>query len=43
MDEIHEKKRRANITLAWVLGAFAVFVLLYSMRYIWPNVDIFSK
>ncbi len=35
--------RRRNLLLAWLLGIFAVLVMLYSMRFIWPHVDIFSR
>ncbi len=35
--------RRRNLLLAWLLGIFAVLVMLYSIRFIWPHVDIFSR
>ena len=35
--------RRRNLLLAWILGVFAVAVMVYSMRFIWPHVDIFSR
>ena len=36
------KMRRNNILLAVGLGIFAVGMMLYSMRFIWPHVDIFK-
>lgn len=43
MHEMHRKKRKANIILASILGAFVLLVMIYGMRYVWPHVDIFSK
>lgn len=43
MQQIDAKKRRNNLILAALLGAFAIGLMLYSMRFIWPHVDIFSR
>lgn len=42
-EELQAKRKRNNLVLAWVLGGFVIAVMLYSMRFIWPHVDIFSK
>lgn len=36
------KLRRNNAILAIGLGIFAIGMAVYSMRYIWPYVDIFK-
>lgn len=42
-DELQAKRKRNNLILAWIIGGFAFSVMMYSMRFIWPHIDIFSK
>lgn len=36
------RTRRNNILLALGLGVFALGMMVYSMRFIWPHVDLFK-
>lgn len=40
MNEDQQKLRRANLRLAAALGIFVLLLVAYSMRFIWPYVDI---